>query len=446
MCLYLFILCVEIFAIRIRTANNIKGVCIQNKELRITQFADDTTLFLDGSEDTFRNVIAILKKFEFCSGLKANLSKSHLFPLGSCVNNISYFIDDLDFQVNYGPIRFLGIFITNRKEDFFALNYLPKLSRLKSILSIWSQRDLTPFGKITIIKTLGLSQLVYIASVLPNPPRSFFKDLGKLLYNFIWGGKPDKIKRNVLINRLDNGGLNMIHLESFFYALKIAWVKRYLQGVNADWKLFFDLQLKSKGQAFFFSCNFNPQDLNFKNQFINDVCFAWTKLTFHRHTLCYYNELLWNNAMLRIDNKPVFMSEMYSRNCVRVGDLLDENGLFLNYDTFCSNFNVYSIPFTTYFGLLHAIPKDWIRSYPNLQLESKTSEEVLVSNLLACEKATKFAYNFFIDNIVETPIAHHKWEMDSPSSFDWNSIYRCCRLSVLDTKIKFFQYNSFIAL
>ena len=34
---------------------------------------------------------------------------------------------------------------------------------------MWSARDLTLFGKVTIIKTLGLSQLIYSASNLVVP-------------------------------------------------------------------------------------------------------------------------------------------------------------------------------------------------------------------------------------------------------------------------------------
>ena len=40
-------------------------------------------------------------------------------------------------------------------------------------------------------------------------PPSLIKDLKKVMYNFVWG-KRDKIKRLVLINKFENGGLNMI--------------------------------------------------------------------------------------------------------------------------------------------------------------------------------------------------------------------------------------------
>ncbi|KAJ8041025.1 hypothetical protein HOLleu_15511 [Holothuria leucospilota] len=64
---------------------------------------------------------------------------------------------------------------------------------------MWSSRDLTFYGKIVILKSLALSQFVFLLSVLPNPPESFLRDLNRGLFNFIWGGKGERIKRNTLM-------------------------------------------------------------------------------------------------------------------------------------------------------------------------------------------------------------------------------------------------------
>ena len=127
--------------------------------------------------------------------------------------------------------------------DFFDLNYTPKLSRLKSQLQVWYQRDLTPFGKITLVKTFALSQLVFLLSVLPNPPLSFLKVVEKTIFNFIWNGKPDKVRRTTLCLPTHLGGLNMINIYHFIDAIKISWVKRYNDNLFRPWKVFFDFHL-----------------------------------------------------------------------------------------------------------------------------------------------------------------------------------------------------------
>jgi hypothetical protein len=52
-------------------------------------------------------------------------------------------------------------------------------------------------------------------------------ELNKLFFNFIWEGKTEKIKRNTLIGDIQEGGLKMIHLQSFITYSKVSWVKRY---------------------------------------------------------------------------------------------------------------------------------------------------------------------------------------------------------------------------
>ena len=49
---YLFILCAEILSVRIRNNKNIKGIKIDNTEIKFSQYADDSSAFLDGSKQS----------------------------------------------------------------------------------------------------------------------------------------------------------------------------------------------------------------------------------------------------------------------------------------------------------------------------------------------------------------------------------------------------------
>ena len=46
---YIFILCAEILAIKIRGNKNISGIKVTEIEHKLSQFADDTSLILDGN-------------------------------------------------------------------------------------------------------------------------------------------------------------------------------------------------------------------------------------------------------------------------------------------------------------------------------------------------------------------------------------------------------------
>ena len=53
----------------------IKGITVSQKEIKITQFADDTTITLDGTEDSLQASLNVLEIFGSISGLKINTEK-----------------------------------------------------------------------------------------------------------------------------------------------------------------------------------------------------------------------------------------------------------------------------------------------------------------------------------------------------------------------------------
>ena len=58
------------------------------------------------------------------------------------------------------PMCILGVHVSyNEREN--KLNFNPKMRKMQTNLDIWRARNLTLFGKGMIIKSLGLSQLVY---------------------------------------------------------------------------------------------------------------------------------------------------------------------------------------------------------------------------------------------------------------------------------------------
>ena len=75
---YIFILCAEILAIKIR-----QSITIDGEEYKISQFADDTSLLLDGSEKSINASLNLLNTFSEISGLKINFDKTKIIWIGS---------------------------------------------------------------------------------------------------------------------------------------------------------------------------------------------------------------------------------------------------------------------------------------------------------------------------------------------------------------------------
>ena len=83
--------------------------------------------------------------------------------------------------------------------DADELNFDAKIRELEKSLQKWQRRRLTLYGKINIVKTLGLSKLIFNASVLYTP-HNYIEKINKIIFNFIWDGKPPKIKRKTIIS------------------------------------------------------------------------------------------------------------------------------------------------------------------------------------------------------------------------------------------------------
>ena len=84
-------------------------------------------------------------------------------------------------------------------------------------------------GRITVIKCLALSKLVYVFLCLPNPTLPVLGDISHLFYKFIWQDKPDKLKRDTLQQPFIGGRLGLVTIEQFLKSLKLTWLRRTIK-------------------------------------------------------------------------------------------------------------------------------------------------------------------------------------------------------------------------
>ena len=78
-----------------------------------------------------------------------------------------------------------------------------------------------------ILKTFALSKLILPASTICIP-KDIIKKVDKIFYNFLWRST-EKVKRNKVIQPVEEGGLNMINTQAFFNSLVSNWTNRILE-------------------------------------------------------------------------------------------------------------------------------------------------------------------------------------------------------------------------
>ena len=193
----------------------------------------------------------------------------------------------------------LGIHFSNSKEVSDKLNFHEKLDVLEKALNNWKRRKLTLLGKINIIKSLGISKLIFTASVLPTP-ETFYEQVNKITFNFIWDSKKAKIKKNTIIGERENGGLGMIDFSLMNKALKCIWIKRFSLNENSAWTVIPNEATSHLGGiAFLSTCNCSHSDLNLKELplFYKRMLQYWLELKFEQgNTISRPKEtILWNN-------------------------------------------------------------------------------------------------------------------------------------------------------
>ena len=122
----------------------------------------------------------------------------------------------------------LGIKFTKNLDEISDINYQDKIKEMKVLLTHWSKRNLTPIGRITVIKSLALSKINHLILSLPNPSQKIITEIHNMFYDFLWQKGPDRIKRALIIQSYENGGLRMVDVKQFIVALKATWIRRII--------------------------------------------------------------------------------------------------------------------------------------------------------------------------------------------------------------------------
>ena len=115
-------------------------------------------------------------------------------------------------------VKALGVWFSTNPEEVTRVNFSDKQVKITNCLSCWENRRLSLMGKITVLKSL-IASLLYILSPLPTE-HYILNEMNKAFFNFLWNGKGDKIKQDIMIGDYSQGGLRMIDIQSFNKALK----------------------------------------------------------------------------------------------------------------------------------------------------------------------------------------------------------------------------------
>ena len=310
-------------------------------------------------------------------------------------------------------------------------------------------RYLTPIGKIVILKSLALSQLIFLLSVLPSPPEPFMKEIDDIIYSFLWDKKPDKLSRRTIIGDYSQGGLKMFHFPSVNAGLKIAWIKRLLNNQNTGkWKCFFDYHLQKFGGNLIWYCNMNTKEKKIniiQNTFIREIVKVWTQHTFESDITNNQikTQCIWHNSHIRINNQLLFTKAWHVCGVSNINDLLIGN-VFFKFEQFQRKYDV-KCNFLEYYSLLHAIPDEWKKKLTNneadVNIPQCNSQKQAVLSLQKTAKVCRYIHKKMVDKIFQPPKSEQKWLEITNENLDWSTIYIIPFKVTLNQRLRYFQFR-----
>uniref|UniRef100_A0A2N9II99 Uncharacterized protein n=1 Tax=Fagus sylvatica TaxID=28930 RepID=A0A2N9II99_FAGSY len=191
-------------------------------------------------------VMYVFTWFEAVSGLKINLSKSEIVPVGD-VPHLEELVQLLGCKQSVLPMQYLGLPLGATFKETAIWN--PVLERVEKRLASWKRLYLSKGGKVTLIKSTLSSIPTYFLSLFPIPTR-VANQLEKLQRDFLWCGMDETPKFHLvnwsqICTPLRAGGLAIRNLRSFNKALLGKWLWRYGLEREALWRLVVDAKYGS---------------------------------------------------------------------------------------------------------------------------------------------------------------------------------------------------------
>ena len=121
----------------------------------------------------------------------------------------------LGIQISEGSEKVLGIKVGkhfNRNDQVWD----KKLKVLENRLSIWQMRELSLKGRVYLLKSIGLSSMIYNIE-LQEIHSDVLNKFVKICFDFLWKKKRLLVRRDICYLPIEEGGLNMFDLSFFLY-------------------------------------------------------------------------------------------------------------------------------------------------------------------------------------------------------------------------------------
>ncbi|GAB4857205.1 hypothetical protein Ancab_040518 [Ancistrocladus abbreviatus] len=254
-----------------------EGCQVGKEDFRISflQYADDTLIMGNATEENVWAIKCVLRGFELVSGIRVNYHKSALIGIYCDSLWLNRMADALYYKVT-SSIKYLGVQLGMKIKK--KAIWEPVINAMKKRVSGWHLSSLSFSGRVVLINAvLGSLPIYHLALFLA--PLGVIKKLEQIRMHFLWGSTDDRrkmvwVKWEDVCKKKIHGGLGIKDLRQFNIALVGKWWWRYLQEENRLWRR---LLVAKYGDNSSGVCESSRNDKSFSGWWRDVLQIGWNK-------------------------------------------------------------------------------------------------------------------------------------------------------------------------
>ena len=207
------------------------------EEEKCSLYADDTLIFYEDDLEQLKFLSWILMWFEAMLGLKINLAKSEIIPIGP-VTNMVELASELGCNIGSFPTSYLGLPLGAKHKAFGVWDSIEE--RYRKRLAAWKTQYISKGGRITLIRSTLSSLPIYHLSLFRMPQKVCAR-LERIQRQFLWGGNaPEKkiplVGWATVCSEKSKGGIGLKSFSKLNKELLGKWSWRFANYINALWR------------------------------------------------------------------------------------------------------------------------------------------------------------------------------------------------------------------
>ena len=351
-------------------------------------------------------------------------------------------------------ILFLGVYFRHDLSDNVK-NYNLKIVEIENLMKRWEYKKMSEFGRLIVIKTLGLSKLSHIAIVLPGLDDGTIRRLESKLIKFVWGGGRVKMALSAAKCKCIEGGMGAFDIKASWSAFKIKWLGKIFKDKDKDYSKIVQFhiyrvnnRLEISDLGIWTFDNLNYLALNIESEFWKQVlkCFAkGLKIYIEKVKYPILMVSIWGNPFFKSGARTLIAPDEYSRKhlcftTLYINSMAGNDIVYLSYDEFCERHNARNHISLRFYTKIVKVIKGGLQKL-GLSNISNISNQPFRPTMLEFALKQDKGCSFWAELLKENSRNHNnirfrenKWEQQfqmQRGDIEWRSIYK------LNMSIKF---------